>query len=412
MLHGGEIYHVKTIKYDFSVNVNPLGIPDNVLGTLRDNLHLLTQYPDQNCTELRRSLAEFTKVPEDQILCGNGASELIDAAVRALKPEKILLTAPSFSGYRHAAEGCGVGIRYHYLHREEDFALTQRYLEDLFDLSNCSNLSKLSRSSDLSDPSSRSKPFDPSDPSNWSKPSDSADRPVMAILCSPANPVGNLVDPDLLMQIVETCEQKGIWLLVDECFIGFLPDEDRRTLRRLLKAETASETPVSSCFGNEEETQCPHLPGRYSRLLVLDAFTKRFAMPGIRLGYLMAADPAVLDKIRAQQPEWSVSLPAQLAGCAAIGTEWEYLERTRSLVAAERKKMADSLEKLGFRVFPGQANFIFFSSDIELFEPLLDRGILIRSCDNYPGLKKGDFRIAVLRPEDNAYLLKTLEEII
>ena len=400
MLHGGEIYHGKTIKYDFSVNVNPLGIPDNVLGTLRDNLHLLTQYPDQSCTELRRSLAEFTKVPEDQILCGNGASELIYAAVRALKPENILLTAPSFSGYRHAAEGCGVGIRYHYLRREEDFALTQRYLEDLSDLSNCSNLSNLS------------KPFDPSDPSNRSKPSDSADRPVMAILCSPANPVGNLVDPDLLMQIVETCEQKGIWLLVDECFIGFLPDEDRRTLRRLLKAETASETPVSSCFGNEEETQCPHLPGRYSRLLVLDAFTKRFAMPGIRLGYLMAADPAVLDKIRAQQPEWSVSLPAQLAGCAAIGTEWEYLERTRSLVAAERKKMADSLEKLGFRVFPGQANFIFFSSDIELFEPLLERGILIRSCDNYPGLKKGDFRIAVLRPEDNAYLLKTLEEII
>ena len=400
MLHGGEIYHGKTIKYDFSVNVNPLGIPDNVLGTLRDNLHLLTQYPDQSCTELRRSLAEFTKVSENQILCGNGASELIDAAVRALKPENILLPAPSFSGYRHAAEGCGVGIRYHYLRREEDFALTQRYLEDLSDLSNCSNLSNLS------------KPFDPSDPSNWSKPSDSADRPAMAILCSPANPVGNMVDPDLLMQIVETCEQKGIGLLVDECFIGFLPDEDRRTLRRLLKAETASETPVSSCFGNEEETQCPHLPGRYSRLLVLDAFTKRFAMPGIRLGYLMAADPAVLDKIRAQQPEWSVSLPAQLAGCAAIGTEREYLERTRTLVVAERKKMADSLEKLGFRVFPGQANFIFFSSDIELFEPLLERGILIRSCDNYPGLKKGDFRIAVLRPEDNAYLLQTLEEII
>ena len=394
MLHGGEIYHGKTIKYDFSVNVNPLGIPDNVLGTLRDNLHLLTQYPDQNCTELRRSLAEFTKVPEDQILCGNGASELIDAAVRALKPEKILLTAPSFSGYRHAAEGCGVGIRYHYLHREEDFALTQRYLEDLSDLSNLSGA------------------FDPSDPFNRSKTSDSADRPAMAILCSPANPVGNMVKPDLLMQIVETCEQKGIWLLVDECFIGFLPDEDRRTLRRLLKAETASETPVSSGFRNEEATHCPHLPGRYSRLLVLDAFTKRFAMPGIRLGYLMAADPAVLDKIRAQQPEWSVSIPAQLAGCAAIGTEREYLERTRSLVAAERKKMADSLEKLGFRVFPGQANFIFFSSDIELFEPLLERGILIRSCDNYPGLKKGDFRIAVLRPEDNAYLLKTLEEII
>ena len=118
MLHGGEIYNSIEVRYDFSVNINPLGIPENVLRSLRENLSLLTQYPDQECRELRLALEKHTGVPASQILCGNGASELIEAAVRGLHVQKILLTAPSFSGYRHAAESHGCQILYHGLRRE------------------------------------------------------------------------------------------------------------------------------------------------------------------------------------------------------------------------------------------------------------------------------------------------------
>lgn len=424
MLHGGEIYNSIEIKYDFSVNINPLGIPENVLTSLRESLSLLTRYPDQECGDLRRALEQYTGIPARQILCGNGASELIEAAVRALHVRKILLTAPSFSGYRHAAESCGCEILYHTLRREEDFALTDRYMEDL------------------------------------------VQAPDLAILCSPANPIGNRIDPDLLRRIAETCERQGTWLMVDECFLGFLPDEAQRTMRRFLVQEDSckktdgmkgnrsgdlanrsgdlanhsddlanhpdepanhpddlanhSGDPVNQPDEPEKESgadgpvQSPKAPLR--RLLVLDAFTKRFAMPGIRLGYLMAADPAVLAGIHARQPEWSVSLPAQIAGIAALETALEsgseYMEKARSLIAAERKKMTAALEKAGCRVFPGEANYIFFSSEKDLYEPLLQKGILIRRCDNYPGLQKGDYRIAVLRPEENRVLLEAIAEIL
>ena len=102
MLHGGEACSGATIQYDFSVNVNPLGIPENVTRRLGKSLSRLTQYPDRECRELRTALETCTGVPAEQILCGNGASELIEASVRALGARSILLTAPSFSGYRHA----------------------------------------------------------------------------------------------------------------------------------------------------------------------------------------------------------------------------------------------------------------------------------------------------------------------
>ncbi|MDO5476782.1 MAG: histidinol-phosphate transaminase [Eubacteriales bacterium] len=376
MLHGGEIYNSIEVRYDFSVNVNPLGIPENVLRSLQENLSLLTQYPDQECRELRLALEKFTGIPSRQILCGNGASELIEAAVRGLQVSRILLTAPSFSGYRHAAQSHGCEILYHALRREENFALTDRYLEDL------------------------------------------ARKPDLAILCSPSNPIGDRIDPDLLCRIAETCERQGTWLMVDECFLGFLPDEDQRTMRRFLVPTASFQqyqrllVPTAS-FQQFQRLLVPSASfQQFQRLLVLDAFTKRFAMPGIRLGYLMAADPDVLEMIHAQQPEWSVSIPAQIAGLAALETGREYMETARALAASERARMAAVLEKLGCRVFPGEANYIFFSCKIELYEPLLQRGILIRRCDNYPGLEKGDYRVAVLRPEENQVLAGALTEII
>ena len=379
MLHGGEIYNSIEIQYDFSVNINPLGIPENVLRSLRESLSLLTQYPDQECGELRRALEKYTSIPARQILCGNGASELIEAAVRGLDIHRILLTAPSFSGYRHAAESHGCEILCHKLRREENFALTGRYLEDL------------------------------------------AQGPDLAILCSPANPIGDRIDPDLLLRIAGACERQGTWLLVDECFLGFLEDEDRRTMRRLLVpvengAWADSDSENRSGNWKKKDSGSGKAVGfrgmTYPHLLVLDAFTKRFAMPGVRLGYLMASDPVALAAIHAQQPEWSVSVPAQVAGLAALETGGEYLEKARALIASERKRMCAALEKLGCRVFPGEANYIFFSSEKDLYEPLLQRGILIRNCDNYRGLRKGDYRAAVLRPEENDVLLGALAEIL
>ena len=198
--------------------------------------------------------------------------------------------------------------------------------------------------------------------------------------------------------------------MVDECFLGFMEDEERRTMRRYL-AQGPCRTQKGTGDGRQEglEAEAALIAGR---LLVVDAFTKRFAMPGIRLGYLMAADRELLRRIHAQQPEWSVSGPAQTAGLAALEDAEAYMGRARQLVKQERRRMAAALERSGFTVFPGEANYIFFSEDLpgNLSGVLLKKGILIRDCENYPGLGKGYYRAAVKCPEENDILLRALEE--
>ena len=354
MLHGGEIYGPIDVRHDFSVNINPLGIPEQVYRRLEENRGALMQYPDRKCAALRRALSVFTGVPEEQILCGNGASELIEASIRTIRPQKVLVTAPSFSGYARAVKNSGAELVYHELKREDGFALTARFLQDLEKLGDSVRLN-------------------------------------LVILCSPSNPVGNRIAPELLTEIAERCARLGIWLMVDECFLCFTENETEWTMRRYL---------TGTGFGIAD------------RLLVLDAFTKRFAMPGVRLGYLMAKDPPFLSKVAAQQPEWSVSATAQTAGTAALENADEYLRTARRMIASERLKMETALCQMGCTVFPGEANYIFFSSEKPLFELLLEKGILIRDCSNYPGLKKGDYRVAVKTPGENRILIKAVEEIM
>lgn len=376
MLHGGEIYGNKHILHDFSININPLGLPQAVLRRLAGSREILERYPDQECSRLRQALAVFTGLPSEKILCGNGASELIETALRTIRPNRVVLTAPSFSGYRRAAENCGAKISYHMLRREENFALTERFLEEL------------ERPGRIKE----------------------AEGEEMVILCSPANPVGNLIDPSLLEKIAKTCEEKKIWLMVDECFLGFARDEQRRTMHRFLA-------------GEDSNTGC-------SRLLVLDAFTKRFAMPGIRLGYLMAKDRELLRRIHEKQPEWNVSGLAQSVGLASLEEAGPYMEKARELICSERLRMTSALESMGFTVFLGEANFIFFSVDPvkglgkmadsgdlgaehpALASALLEKGILIRDCSNYPGLGQGYYRAAIKRPEENDVFLQALKEIV
>ena len=341
MLHGGETYQLN-IRYDFSVNTNPLGMPDGV----RDALSLCAEdcerYPDRLCTELTEALAKAERVPAEQLLIGNGASELLVLAALACAPKRVLLTAPSFLGYRHAAQAADAEILWHPLRREENFSLTERILSDL--------------EGDID----------------------------LAILCTPANPVGNRIDAALLQRVIDTCEARGIRLIVDECFL---------------------------CFTEAEAESVRKLAAAHKQLLVLDAFTKRHAIPGVRLGYAVCGDKDFLDDMRRRQPEWSVSSVAQRAGLAALQTPASYLSETRALLRKERGFLTKVLQDAHCRVFPGEANYIFFSSELPLFDRMLDAGILLRHCDNYEGLGADDYRMAIGTHEKNEVFAEALRKI-
>lgn len=206
----------------------------------------------------------------------------------------------------------------------------------------------------------------------------------MVFLCQPNNPTGRTVPHTLLTAVLGRCHQVGALLVVDECFCGFLDDPGAFTMKGLL--------------------------GKYKNLLILKAFTKLYAMAGLRLGYCLCGDTALLDAMgRAGQP-WEVSGPAQAAGIAAL-RETEYVRAVRALIAAERPWLAGELSRLGLRVVPGEANYLLFFSPRPLCEPLRRRGILLRDCGNYRGLGDGWYRAAVRGHEDNLRLVAALRDV-
>ncbi|MCI9391393.1 MAG: aminotransferase class I/II-fold pyridoxal phosphate-dependent enzyme [Oscillospiraceae bacterium] len=341
--HGGDVYG-RPVTLDVSVNTNPLGPPPGVVRAVVDAAQLLDRYPDPHCRRLVAALADREGVPEEAILCGAGAAELIFSFCAALRPRTALELAPTFSEYAAALAAAGCRVERCALEEEQGFALTEKLLEEL-ERKSCE----------------------------------------VVFLCNPNNPTGRLIPPALLESILALCERRGGWLFVDECFLE-LSDGGRGTsLAPLLR------------------------PGR--RLFLLRAFTKSYAMAGLRLGYCLCGEGALLERMGRQTQPWNVSVPAQAAGLAALGEE-AYLRESRALIQSERRYLREGLEALGLTVCSSQANYLLVKSPAELSGPLLDRGILIRDCANYRGLGPGWYRTAVRRREENRTLLNALGEIL
>ena len=346
-VHGGDIYHHK-IRYDFSVNINPLDVGEYIRGTMSKAALKYNTYPEAENTRLRDTIAGSEGLSREQILCGNGASELLSAAMHAFRPQKILIPQPAFAGYRWAAQMVHAQLVNYRLREENDFALTEDLLEMLTE--------------DLD----------------------------MLILTNPSNPVGRLIQPQLLLQILNRCKKKNIRVLLDECFIEFTGQESAR--------------PLLFSFDN---------------LIILRAFTKIYGMPGVRLGYVLASENDC-KKMVLQLPEWNLSLLAQETGLALMepaSIRWDrkaYIEETKTLVQQQREILNKELKNISYndiKVYPSDANFLLLHCQRPLYEMLLQREILIRDCSNYEGLGRGYYRIAVRNQEENQYLLNAVSDL-
>ena len=340
-VHGGDIYTYKGML-DFSVNVNPLGPSERVIDAAKRGAERAMEYPDSRCGRLREALAERKKIPAEHIIAGNGAADLFFSLVLAERPRTAGITVPAFSEYEQALKTVDCKVREYFLKKENNFRLTEDFLNEL------------SPETDI------------------------------VFLCSPSNPAGQAIDRGLLLKIADRCEGYGIRLVVDECFIDFLAEPEDYTMEKMTE--------------------------KYSCLFVVQAFTKIHAIPGLRLGYGITSDEALLERMQQVRQPWSVSIPAQEAGIAALG-DGERVYAARELTGRERVRMEKKLSGWGVDVIPSQANFILMHSPYDLFCLLKDRGILIRDCSNYSGLGRGWYRTAVRRSEENDRLLEAVRQI-
>lgn len=346
-IHGGDIYS-RQIQLDFSVNGNPLGMPDAAAQALREAIQHVGEYPEITAAALTEAVSFMLsgecgrEIPKEYLLFGNGASELFLAVVHALKPLNIVIPVPSFYGYEYAAKASDSRIKYVYLPEENGFCPGKELLQAL-----------------------------------------TADTDLL-FLANPNNPTGQLLGREYLRELLEHCRQQGIIVVLDECFIEF--------------CETDREQP-GSLLGKIDQ---------YENLLLVRAFTKSFAIPGVRLGYLMCSNSSLREKIRRQLPEWNLSVFAQRVGIACARQSEQYLRDTVKYVKNEREYLRERLEAMGIRVVSGEADFLLLHTTQPICDRLLQKGILIRNCENFRGLGAGYYRIAVKKHEENELLLQEL----
>ena len=361
-LHGGYRHKAseetgRDVKewIDFSANINPLGMPDKMKEAIKNEIEFCTHYPDPSCTKLIKAIAKKEEVEEERIFCGNGGADVLYRYLSYKNPQKILLPVPTFVEYEFLLTNGDNKREIHYYYmkqweNEDKSGWRERHLtieEDILDYIQPK--------------------FD------------------MIILCSPNNPTGRVIQPELLEKIVYRTKQYGIDVLLDFSFIDFVKERDYK---------------IEQCLKEQ------------SHVTILHSFTKMYGIAGLRLGYAILEQRMNPKMLEHYGSTWSVNHLAQVSGFTALQEEG-WIEKTIAYVEQEKSFLEEELEKMGIFYIHGSANYILFQKkgDMSLDKRLMERGILIRNCQNYVGLSGDYYRIAIRTHKENEYLIEQLKEV-
>ncbi len=182
--HGGDIFALPEKErdqiLDFSININPLGMsPRGKEAMLQYFDRETTRYPDTECRDLKKAIAARYGIAPACITCGNGATELMYAFIRGVRPSEVYVPAPAFSEYRLAAEAQGIPVKSFPLDRTHHFRVNDTTF-----------LSSMKEGAVL-------------------------------FLGNPNNPDGELLESTTFFRFAKAAEEKKGWLVIDESFIDF-----------------------------------------------------------------------------------------------------------------------------------------------------------------------------------------------
>ncbi|MCX7842879.1 MAG: threonine-phosphate decarboxylase CobD [Clostridia bacterium] len=356
-IHGGNIYKASQLYgintqdiLDFSANINPLGIPDSVRKALAEGIDSLVNYPDPECIALRQGIGGYLDIPPENIIVGNGATEIVFLLYDSLKLRKVLIPAPAFAEYSKAAKASGCEIIYHEMREEAGFALEiPRLIDDI-----------------------------------------AADVDAIFI-CNPNNPTSSLISKSELIYLARQAQMRNTRVIVDEAFIEL------------------------TCGGNENSIV--QAVKEFDNIFIIRAFTKIFAIPGLRLGYGIGSSDIIGAMWERKQP-WSVNNLACALG-NVFRQEKEYLHRTSLWLKEEKERLFNELNRLGnLKVFYPQTNFILVKILDEgltaksLRDMMARRGILIRDASNFTFLDDRFVRVAVKDRASNEKLIDTFKSVL
>ncbi|TFE33416.1 histidinol-phosphate transaminase [Frankia sp. B2] len=277
------------------------------------------RYPDRDAEALRADLAYYLTpdagfgVHTSQVWAANGSNEILQQLLQAFGgPGRVALGfEPSYSMHRLIA--LATATEWVAGQRAEDFTLSPAVVADAI----------------------------------------ARHRPALVFLCSPNNPTGTALPPEVVAAACEAVEATGSGMVVvDEAYAEF---------RRAGVPSTLTLLP------------------RHPRLVVTRTMSKAFALAGARVGYL-AAHPAVVDSLYLVRLPYHLSSFTQAVARTALAHADELLG-TVEAVKAQRDRIVRELPALGLRLAPSDANFVFFGRFADqraVWQSLLDAGVLVR----------------------------------
>jgi histidinol-phosphate aminotransferase len=340
-LKGRTAYGAPQLDVAVRLNTNensyplPSDVADAVEKALSDELRGLNRYPDRDAVALREDLARYLGVAPEWVWAANGSNEIQQQLLQAFAgPGRTALGfGPAYS--MHPLLALGTATTWVDGGRGPDFGLTAQHAvaqvkEHL---------------------------------------------PHVTFLCSPNNPTGTALSPDVVEAVLE--QERGI-VVVDEAYAEF-----RRP---------GTPTAIS-------------LLDKHERLVVTRTMSKAFAFAGVRLGY-MAAHPSIVEAVQLVRLPYHLSSLTQAAARAALAHS-EALLGTVEAIKEQRDRIVDELRAGGWQVADSDANFVLFGrfDDQKVaWQRLLDQGVLVRDV----GLP-GWLRVTAGTPEETSAFLGAMK---
>lgn len=349
-LHGGNIYKLKRDSgievLDYSSNINPLGVPNSFKKAVIENFETLEKYPDIEYIELRTAIGEYNNCSIDNVVVGNGATEVLFLYMKAVKAKKVLIVAPTFAEYERAAKSARKEVNFFPFDKDKEFSLNENMLMDFI-----------------------------------------TDEDIV-VICNPNNPTGKFQNLEKIKKIADFLERKNKKLFIDEAFIEFVDDWKDKTAFLL----------------------------KYKNIFILRALTKFFALPGVRLGYGLTYDEAILNEIKNIREPWSVNGVAEIAGKTML-LDTLYIQETESWIKKEKKWFYEELCKIEkIEVISTETNFILLkllNDKAKSFrEKMIENGVLIRDASNFIFLDESYIRLAIKDRNKNERVLEALRRVL
>lgn len=346
-----EYYQIpKDEIIQFGANVNPLGLSEHIKQELSAHLDIISSYPDRNYTALKRAISRYCKCSPENVVVGNGSTELISLLISQRSAKKALVLGPTYSEYERELSLTGGQLSYYNLKESDNFILnTENFINSI------------------------------------------ADGTDLVIICNPNNPTSSAISQKDMEKIVNYCHSKDIFVMIDETYVEFAPDMAMITA-----------IPLTDRYDNLMVIR------GVSKFFAAPGLRFGYAVTSSR-GFLTMLlthqNPWSLNSIGAFAGE------LMLQDIEYIEKTWKLIDSERRRLYHELEKLDTFKVYPSYANFILLQILKKDVTSFQVFETAIREKMMIRDCSSFQSLNGEFVRFCIMKPEDNQRLLSVLQKI-